>query len=114
MDERVQFLGVTKQIIKSFLIGIGITAFGGLVCFIDMFIYDGTAAEGTFGDVCLVWLVKIFCWPVWAAIKIDGDMGESAIPFLLLIPTAFFWGVVVECFRRTNKKAKDASKIPTS
>jgi hypothetical protein len=110
--EKAHSADVKKQIIKSFLIGIGITAFGGVIFFIDASLYDLPTQSGTFVDVCLRLFMFFLGWPVLAVEwLLKGALGDMSIAVLLVL-TAFFWGIVVHCFTQANTKAKGPPEIP--
>jgi hypothetical protein len=105
---------VKKQVIKSYSIGIGITALGVLILFIDSYFHGGPAVPGTFVDICLMLLANLILWPAWVItilLMLDPGGTGSAV---LLVPTAFVWGTITLCFREANWPVKASPELPKS
>ena|ERR1700733_9022573 len=100
-----------RQMIKSFLIGICITALGGALFLLDLLIFPDTGNQTmTFCEDCLLLIVKIVWWPATAVGWLVPNLGDTACT-LLLVATAFFWGTIVQCFAQERMKARDSKEI---
>jgi hypothetical protein len=102
---------VKRQIIKAFLIGCGMTAFGfALVYILAWFYPDIEPHPKTSLEACLTFLMTVIFWLGWVASKIPNfDMGDTTgdLPFtIILVATALFWGGIVFIMMQIRKSIK--------
>lgn len=93
------------QIIKAFLIGICITAFGGTAFIIDELFFPFTTIQSATGvDYCLI---VIFGWIFLPSEAMFGDKGKAVV----IAVTVIFWVCVAFLLMEAKKITKHLRKI---
>jgi hypothetical protein len=111
---KFNLLTVKRRMILSFLIGVGITALGGLSCFILIWFYsDLDGHHMTNLEVCLELLMRVAWFPalVVGGLFFADDPGSFGMAIVLVI-TALFWGLVIQCLWYARRLMKRPGNPP--
>jgi len=104
---------VKRQIAKSLIIGVGITAIGGVLFFVDAW-NDIGQRSSTFSEALLTFLWSIIWWPLLFAgssLLNSSIVVSSIVVAGLLIVAAVFWGTLAYGFIEANKKARATEQV---
>jgi hypothetical protein len=103
-----------SQMIKAFLIGIGITAFGGVMFFVLICFYsDLDGHRTTILEDCLDFLMRAAWFPlrITGSLFLSDGLGGFGVAVGLVV-TALFWGLAILSLWQVKKLMKRVRKTP--